>query len=69
MRSSHSKHILDAHKKWIEFGTKVFHAIFHQMGTSKMDQRLVIAIDARDFSRMIEDARRFIMDGHTGVVG
>lgn len=69
IKRTHSKHILDAHKKWMEIGTKVPYAIYHQTGTSKMAQRMMVAVDAKTFSRMIEDARRFIMDGHTGVIG
>ena len=60
---SHSKHILTANRKFIEFGSEIPYALWHQTGTDRpMPARKMLLISAKDLSRMVEDARRFIMD-------
>lgn len=69
IRRTDSDHILEAHPKYIDFGSKVEYAIYHQTGTSKMAQRLMVGIDAKTFSRMIQDLRTFLTEGRVGVIG
>lgn len=60
---SNSKHILVANRKFMEFGSKIPYALYHQTGTkTPMPARKMLLMDAKTLSRIIEDARRYIMD-------
>jgi len=56
------QHILKKHRKYIEWGTKIPYAFYHQRGTKKMPARKMLLIDANDLSRMIQDAREYMLN-------
>lgn len=61
-QANNSEHILDAHRDYVEIGSRVPYAVYHQTGTRKMPAREMLVLDRHIVSRMIEDMRHYIMD-------
>lgn len=66
LSKGHSKHILDKHKDYIEYGTKIKYAIYHQSPDEpreKLPRRAMIYLKANpDFRRLVQALRQYIKD-------
>lgn len=58
----HPRHILDATRRFIEFGSKTGFSSYHQTGTPNMPAREMILADAADLNEIIQLFRRYVMD-------
>jgi phage gpG-like protein len=65
VKRSHGEHILDAHPRYIDFGSKVPYAIYHQTGTGKMSRRPLIFIDKKDVGDIVQAFREHILKNVT----
>jgi len=66
LSKGHSEHILDRHRDYIEYGTKVPYAIYHQSpdeSRDKLPRRAMIYLKANpDFRRIVQAFRQYIKD-------
>jgi phage gpG-like protein len=58
----HGKHILESTRKYIDFGTKVPYAIYHQTGTRKMKARKMVLADKGTLNQIVRFIRMYLID-------
>lgn len=56
--------IREIHPDWMQFGTGVPYAGFHQHGTKRMPARKPVELPESDRRRVVKSLQRFLMTGH-----
>jgi len=59
---SHGRHILEAHKQYVDYGSTVSYAVYPQTGTSRMPRRAMILVTASDLNQLVRFTRMHVMD-------
>ena len=62
LRKQDPFHILEKHRDYIDTGTKVFYAIFHQTGTRKMPARKIYYLSVKNVNNILRMIRMYALD-------